>query len=87
MIDPTTGAPVNGHLDDYKLPTIADAPEIVVDFVEVPDTPAERRLEGARRAADRPDRGRDRQRVRARDRPPRGRAAPDAAQRVMETLA
>ena len=29
MVDPTTGTPVNGHLDDYKLPTIADVPEIV----------------------------------------------------------
>jgi xanthine dehydrogenase YagR molybdenum-binding subunit len=37
VVDPTTGAPVNGTLDDYKLPTIADTPEIVVDFVDVPD--------------------------------------------------
>jgi CO/xanthine dehydrogenase Mo-binding subunit len=37
VVDPTTGMPVNGHLDDYKLPTIADVPEIVVDFVDVPD--------------------------------------------------
>lgn len=37
VIDPTTGVPVNAHLDDYKLPTIADAPEIVVEFVDVPD--------------------------------------------------
>jgi xanthine dehydrogenase YagR molybdenum-binding subunit len=29
--------PVNGHLDDYKVPTIADVPEIVVDFVDAPD--------------------------------------------------
>jgi xanthine dehydrogenase YagR molybdenum-binding subunit len=28
---------VNGHLDDYKLPTIADVPEIVVDFAGIPD--------------------------------------------------
>lgn len=33
FVDPTTGAPTNAYLDDYKLPTIADAPEIVVDFV------------------------------------------------------
>ena len=38
VVDPTTGTPVNGHLDDYKLPTIADVPEIVVDFVDVPDS-------------------------------------------------
>ena len=37
IVDPTTGAPVTGTLDDYKLPTIADTPEVVVDFVEVPD--------------------------------------------------
>ena len=37
IVDPTTGVPVNGHLDDYKLPTIADVPEIVSDFVNVPD--------------------------------------------------
>ena len=37
IVDPTTGAPVTGTLDDYKLPTIADMPEVVVDFVEVPD--------------------------------------------------
>ena len=37
VVDPTTGIPVNGHLDDYKVPTIADMPEIVVDFVDVPD--------------------------------------------------
>ena len=37
IVDPTTGVPVNGHLDDYKLPTIADVPEIVWDFVNVPD--------------------------------------------------
>ncbi|HEX2302513.1 MAG TPA: hypothetical protein VHH57_02720, partial [Gaiella sp.] len=38
LTDPTTGIPVNGHLDDYKLPTIADVPEIVVDFVDLPDS-------------------------------------------------
>jgi xanthine dehydrogenase YagR molybdenum-binding subunit len=37
VVDPTTGVPVNGHLDDYKLPTIADVPEIVVDFPGVHD--------------------------------------------------
>ena len=37
VVDPTTGLPVNGHLDDYKVPTIADVPEIVVDFVNVAD--------------------------------------------------
>ncbi len=37
VVDPTTGVPVNGHLDDYKVPTIADVPEIVAEFVDVPD--------------------------------------------------
>jgi xanthine dehydrogenase YagR molybdenum-binding subunit len=38
IIDPTTGVPVNATLDDYKLPTIADVPEIVIGFAHVPDT-------------------------------------------------
>jgi xanthine dehydrogenase YagR molybdenum-binding subunit len=37
VVDPTTGVPVNAHLDDYKVPTIADTPEIVIDFPGVPD--------------------------------------------------
>ena len=37
VVDPTTGVPVNAHLDDYKLPTIADVPEIVIDYPNVPD--------------------------------------------------
>jgi CO/xanthine dehydrogenase Mo-binding subunit len=37
VVDSTTGVPVNATLDDYKVPTIADLPEIVVDFVDVPD--------------------------------------------------
>ncbi len=37
LVDPTTGIPVNGHLDDYKVPTIADVPEILVDFVDRAD--------------------------------------------------
>jgi xanthine dehydrogenase YagR molybdenum-binding subunit len=37
VLDPTLGAPTNASLDDYKLPTIADTPEIVVDFVDAPD--------------------------------------------------
>jgi xanthine dehydrogenase YagR molybdenum-binding subunit len=35
VVDPTLGTPTNATLDDYKLPTIADVPEIVVDFVQV----------------------------------------------------
>ena len=37
VIDPTTGVPVNAHLDDYKVPTIADVPEIVIDYPRIPD--------------------------------------------------
>jgi CO/xanthine dehydrogenase Mo-binding subunit len=37
VVDPTTGVPVNATLDDYKLPTIADTPEIVAELVHVPD--------------------------------------------------
>jgi xanthine dehydrogenase YagR molybdenum-binding subunit len=37
VVDPTTGVPVNASLDDYKLATIADTPEIVCDFVSLPD--------------------------------------------------
>jgi CO/xanthine dehydrogenase Mo-binding subunit len=37
VVDPTIGAPTNATLDDYKIPTIVDAPEIVVDFVHVAD--------------------------------------------------
>ena len=37
VVDPTTGVPVNATLDDYKLPTIADVPEITIDFVDLRD--------------------------------------------------
>jgi len=37
VVDRTTGVPVNAHLDDYKVPTIADVPEIVIDFPHIPD--------------------------------------------------
>jgi xanthine dehydrogenase YagR molybdenum-binding subunit len=37
VVDPTTGVPVNATLDDYKVPTIADVPEIVIDFPNVHD--------------------------------------------------
>ena len=79
VIDPTTGVPVNAHLDDYKIPTIADVPG---DRDRLPARrrrePAERRREGARRAADRPDGSGDRQCVRACDGPPSSGAPTDA---------
>jgi xanthine dehydrogenase YagR molybdenum-binding subunit len=37
VVDPTTGMPVNGPLDDYTVPTIADVPEILVDFPNISD--------------------------------------------------
>src|SRR5438128_4293797 len=36
-IDPQSGTPLTQTLDAYKLPTIADVPEIVTDLVDVPD--------------------------------------------------
>jgi CO/xanthine dehydrogenase Mo-binding subunit len=35
--DPATGIPLTRTLDAYKVPTIADVPEIVADFIDVPD--------------------------------------------------
>jgi len=37
LLDPQTGAVLTQTLDAYKLPTIADVPEIVCEFVDVPD--------------------------------------------------
>src|SRR5439155_5755802 len=36
-IDPQSGTPLTQTLDAYKLPTIADVPEIVTDLVDIPD--------------------------------------------------
>ena len=38
VVDPTTGAPTNATLDDYKMLTIADTPSIIVEFINAPDT-------------------------------------------------
>ncbi len=37
ILDPETGTPLTQTLDVYKMPTIADVPEIVTDLVDVPD--------------------------------------------------
>jgi xanthine dehydrogenase YagR molybdenum-binding subunit len=37
VVDPTTGTVVNAGLEDYKVPTIADLPEVVCEFVGDPD--------------------------------------------------
>ena len=37
VVDPTTGTLVNPGLEDYKIPTMADLPEIVCEFVGTPD--------------------------------------------------
>jgi CO/xanthine dehydrogenase Mo-binding subunit len=37
LLDPGTGAVLNQTLDAYKMPTIADVPEIVTDLIDVPD--------------------------------------------------
>ena len=37
VVDPTTGTVVNAGFEDYKVPTMADTPEIVCEFVDTPD--------------------------------------------------
>ena len=37
VVDPTTGTVVNAGLEDYKVPTIADLPEVVCEFVDTAD--------------------------------------------------
>jgi len=37
VVDPTTGTVVNPGFEDYKVPTMADTPEIVCEFVDSPD--------------------------------------------------
>ena len=37
LIDPQTGITLNQTLDAYKLPTIADVPEIVTELLDIPD--------------------------------------------------
>ncbi|MHB8642734.1 MAG: xanthine dehydrogenase family protein molybdopterin-binding subunit [Gaiellaceae bacterium] len=37
LLDPATGRVLTQTLDAYKLPTIADVPEIVGEFVDIPD--------------------------------------------------
>jgi len=38
LLDPSTGTVLTRTLDAYRLPTIADVPEIVTDLIDVPDT-------------------------------------------------
>ncbi len=37
LVDPATGTILTQTLDAYRLPTIADVPEIVVDLLDIPD--------------------------------------------------
>ncbi|MFL5968814.1 MAG: xanthine dehydrogenase family protein molybdopterin-binding subunit [Gaiellaceae bacterium] len=37
IVDPATGSILTRTLDAYKMPTIADVPEIVTDLVDIPD--------------------------------------------------
>jgi xanthine dehydrogenase YagR molybdenum-binding subunit len=37
LIDPASGITLNQTLDAYKLPTIADVPEIVTELLDIPD--------------------------------------------------
>jgi xanthine dehydrogenase YagR molybdenum-binding subunit len=38
VLDPTTGAPTNAWLDDYKVPTMLDLPRLTIDFIDEADT-------------------------------------------------
>jgi xanthine dehydrogenase YagR molybdenum-binding subunit len=40
VIDPDTGLQLTANLEDYKVPLVADVPDIEVAFVDVPDTDA-----------------------------------------------
>ena len=85
--DPRTGQILTTSLDAYKLPTIADVPEIVSELIDEPDDAAdEPRLEGARRAADHPDRRRDRERDPRRDRRRRALAARSRREEMLRAL-
>jgi len=37
LVDPASGIVLTQSLDAYKLPTIADVPEIVVELLDIPD--------------------------------------------------
>src|SRR4029079_10397801 len=37
LLDPETGGVLTPTLDSYRMPTIADVPEIVCEFVDMPD--------------------------------------------------
>jgi len=39
-LDPHLGALINGDLDHYKLPTIEDVPEMIVEIINLPDPEA-----------------------------------------------
>ena len=68
LLDPATGSVLTQTLDAYRLPTIADVPEIVCELVDVPDAHLTNLgSKGPRRAADRPDRRGDRERDPRRD--------------------
>jgi xanthine dehydrogenase YagR molybdenum-binding subunit len=40
VLDPRTGVPLNPTMHDYKIPTVADIPQIDAFFVDIPDTAA-----------------------------------------------
>ena len=63
LLDHASGVVLTQTLDAYKLPTIADVPEIVAELVDIPDEHlTSLGVEGARRATHHPDGRRDRQR-------------------------
>ena len=71
VVDPTTGTVVNAGFEDYKVPTIADLPEVVCEFVGRPDPNLALGIKGLGEPPIIPTAGRDRKRAR----PCAGRAA------------
>ena len=68
VVDPTTGTVVNAGLEDYKVPTAADLPEIVCELRERARPAPGGGRQGAGRAAHHPHPGGDRKRHRPRHR-------------------
>jgi CO/xanthine dehydrogenase Mo-binding subunit/predicted RNA binding protein YcfA (HicA-like mRNA interferase family) len=63
VLDRDTGIVVNDNLENYKVPTALDVPEIVFEMIDRPDPRANNlRGQGRGRAADHPHGGSDRQR-------------------------
>ena len=64
------GRILESNLESYRLPGALDVPRVESILLEHPDPAGPLGVKGAGRAADRPGRGRDRERRQRRDRPP-----------------